>query len=126
EERDARPFAHGNVSILTSGKKAGKYFSKRKYTIVGDYTIHYSMLSFDNVARAAGYVMESFRLGRYDKVELVYNEFKNVATQILRTEQFLRILPPESSSQAGQVVDYIYHPGQEEIITSLIPQSLKV
>lgn len=126
EERYARQFALGNVSILTIGKKAGDYFSKRKCTVVGDYTMLFSTLSFDNVARAAEYVMESFRLGRYDKVELVYNEFKNVATQILRTEQFLPILPPESSSQAGQVVDYIYQPGQEEIITSLIPQSLKV
>ena len=70
--------------------------------------------------------MESFKHGKYDKVELVYNEFKNVATQILRTEQFLPILPPQQATSKAQPIDYIYQPSQEEILTSLIPQSLKV
>jgi F-type H+-transporting ATPase subunit gamma len=70
--------------------------------------------------------MDAFKAGRYDKVELVYNEFKNVATQILRTEQFLPILPPAADANTTNQVDYIYQPGQEEIITGLIPKSLKV
>jgi F-type H+-transporting ATPase subunit gamma len=126
EEKYQAQFAKGNVTVLTIGKKSGDYFSKRKCNVVGDFTLLFTTLSFENVARAAEYVMESFKHGKYDKVELVYNEFKNVATQILRTEQFLPILPPQAESSKGPAVDYIYQPNQEEIITSLIPQSLKV
>ena len=126
EERYASQFAKGNVTVMTIGKKSGDYFSKRKCNVVGDFTLLFSTLSFENVSRAAEYVMESFKHGKYDKVELVYNEFKNVATQILRAEQFLPILPPASANAKKQAVDYIYQPDQEQIITSLIPQSLKV
>jgi F-type H+-transporting ATPase subunit gamma len=69
--------------------------------------------------------MDAFRKGEFDKIEIVYNEFKNVATQILRIEQFLPILPLENNSQSA-ATDYIYQPNQEEILTGLIPKSLKV
>ena len=126
EERYASQFAKGNVTVLTIGKKSGDYFGKRKCNVVGDFTLMFSSLSFENVSRAAEFIMESFKHGKYDKIDLVYNEFKNVATQILRTEQFLPILPPTQGTKKTQTVDYIYQPNQEEIITSLIPQSLKV
>ncbi len=126
EEKYSAQFAKGNLTVLTIGKKSSDYFSKRKCNLVGDFTLLFSTLSFESVSRAAEYVMESFKRGKYDKVELVYNEFKNVATQILRTEQFLPIRPPKNESPTGQTPDYIYQPSQEEIITSLIPQSLKV
>src|SRR5690606_30147726 len=77
------------------------------------------------VSQAAEFIMDEFRAGKYDKVEIVYNEFKNVATQILRAEQYLPVLPPTSDKSAQQI-DYIYQPDQEEIISGLIPKSLKV
>jgi F-type H+-transporting ATPase subunit gamma len=125
EEKYASPFAKGHVTVLTIGKKSSDYFSKRKCSVHGDFTMLFSSLSFEKVSRAAEFVMEAYKHGKYDKVELVYNEFKNVATQILRVEQYLPIVPPQSDVKA-QSVDYIYQPDQEEIITSLIPQSLKV
>jgi F-type H+-transporting ATPase subunit gamma len=72
------------------------------------------------------YIIEAFKTGKYDKVELVYNEFKNVATQILRTEQLLPIVPAQTTDINANQTDYIYLPNQEEIITGLIPKSLKV
>lgn len=126
DENYAAAFAKGNVTVLTVGKKSSDYFGKRKCAMVGDFSLLFSSLSFENVSRAAEYVMEAYKHGKYDKVMLVYNEFKNVATQILRVEQFLPILPPPSTKDSSKVVDYIYQPSQEEIITSLIPQSLKV
>jgi F-type H+-transporting ATPase subunit gamma len=125
EEKYADQFRKGNVTVLTIGKKAADYFGKRKCTLVGDFTLLLTSLSFDNVSRAAEFIMQAFKEGKYDKVEIVYNEFKNVATQILRTEQFLPILPPKNEN-AGNQIDYIYQPSQEEIITGLIPKSLKV
>jgi F-type H+-transporting ATPase subunit gamma len=126
EEKYRAAFAKGNVTVLPIGKKSSDYFSKRRCSIHGDFTLLFSNLTFENVSRAAEFVMEAYKHGKYDKVELVYNEFKNVATQILRVEQFLPILPPEATDRSSSTVDYIYQPGQEEIISSLIPKSLKV
>ncbi len=115
----------GQVTILPIGKKAADFFGKRKYKMVNDYMLLFSNLSFTNAAAVADYAMSSFRNSEYDKVEVVYNEFKNVATQVLRTEQLLPVLPSAVTLDASQV-DYIYQPDQEEIITGLIPKSLKV
>jgi F-type H+-transporting ATPase subunit gamma len=126
DQKYAAQFAKGNVTVLTIGKKSSDYFSKRKCSVLGDFTLLFSSLSFENVSRTAEFIIEAYKNGKYDKVDLVYNEFKNVATQILRVEQFLPIVPPQSSNASSQTVDYIYQPDQEEIITSMIPQSLKV
>lgn len=118
-------FNSGNVTILPIGKKALDYFSKRRVTVVTEYATILSHISFENVSNAATFIMEGYRTGKFDKVEIVYNEFKNVATQILRTEQFLPVLPPASDKKTVEV-DYIYQPNQDEIMTGLIPKSLKV
>ncbi len=125
EEKYSAQFAKGNVTVLTIGKKSTDYFSKRKCSVLGDFSLLFSSLSYENVSRAAQFVMEAFQQGKFDKVELVYNEFKNIATQIMRVEQYLPILPPQTT-QSGAQVNYIYQPNQEEIITNLIPRSLKI
>lgn len=114
-----------NVTVLPIGKKAAEFFGKRNFNVVNDYALIFQDLSFEKVADAAQYLMDSFRRGEYDKIEIVYNEFKNVATQVLRTEQFLPVIPPAKEKKTEEV-DYIYQPNQEEIITGLIPKSLKV
>ncbi len=125
EEKYSEQFRKGNVTVLTIGKKAADYFGKRKCNLVGDFTLTFSSLSFDNVSKAANFIMDAFRTGKFDKVELVYNEFKNVATQILRAEQMLPILPPAAEKSSAQI-DYIYQPSQDEIVTGLIPKSLQI
>lgn len=125
QEKYESQFNKRNVTILPIGKKALDFFSKRKVNIVSEYTTILSGISFENVGKAAEFMMEAYRTGRYDKIEVVYNEFKNVATQILRTEQFLPVLPPTAREKTTEV-EYIYQPGQEEIVTGLIPKSLKV
>lgn len=125
EEQYADQFKKGNVTVLTIGKKAADFFAKRKCALVGDFSLLLSSLSFENVSRAADFIMDAFKEGKYDRVELVYNEFKNVATQILRVEQFLPIVPPKAEKPGNQI-DYIYQPDQEEILSGLIPKSLKV
>ncbi len=126
EGKYAEAFAHGHVTVLPIGKKSGDYFAKRRCPVVGEFTHLFSELSFENVASAAAYVIDAYKHGKYDKVELVYNEFKNVATQILRVEQFLPIVSGDAAEAKAPSVDYIYQPNQEDIITSLIPQSLKM
>lgn len=115
----------GNVTILPLGKKGYEFFSKRNFKVVDQYWNIFHGLSFESAAKVGEYLMKSFEKGEYDKIEIIYNEFKNVATQILRVEQFLPILPP-ASTQKTQEVEYIYQPDREEIINGLIPKSLKV
>lgn len=118
-------FGQGNVSILTIGKKAYDYFTKRKFNVLGKYNTLFQGLSFGRVSEVGDFLIEEFQKGHYDKIELVYNEFKNVATQILRTEQVLPVIP-KAAEDTGNSIDYIYQPDQEEILTGLIPKSLKM
>lgn len=125
EEKYSSQLKQKNVTILPIGKKASEFFTKRNFPVVNNYSLIFQDLSFDKVSEAAQFLMDSFRKGEYDKIEVVYNEFKNVATQILRIEQFLPVLPPAQGKKTEDV-DYIYQPNQEEILSGLIPKSLKV
>ncbi|HRI80475.1 MAG TPA: ATP synthase F1 subunit gamma, partial [Cyclobacteriaceae bacterium] len=127
QEKYSAQHARGNVTILPIGKKGFEYFSKRKYPVVGDFANIFHSLSFEKVSEASQHVMDAYRNGQYDKVEIVYNVFKNVATQILTFEQLLPVLPPVADTKhPKQDTDYIFQPNQEEILIGLIPKSLKV
>lgn len=121
-ENYAAQQSKGNVTILPIGKKGFEFFGKRNMPQVKNFSTLFQNLTFANVGAAADHVMESYQKGEFDKVEIVYNEFKNVATQILRVEQFLPILP---STEHTTETDYLYQPDREEIITGIIPKSLR-
>lgn len=110
------------VDVFAIGKKGGDVLSK-EYNVVTSRNDLYDDLTFDNVAAVAEKLMELYVDGSYDKIELVYNQFKNAATQLTQVEQFLPIKPIEG----GDVVnsDYIFEPSKEEIVEALIPKSLK-
>ncbi|APY08517.1 ATP synthase F1 subunit gamma [Winogradskyella sp. J14-2] len=115
-------YAGKDVSILTIGKKVNDAF-KKKTNIVANKSEIFDDLTFDNVAEIAEMVMKKFTEGDFDKVELVYNSFKNAATQIVMTEQYLPIVPVESAANTN--LDYVFEPGKQEIVETLIPKSLK-
>lgn len=126
-EKYQAQYNKGDVTVLVIGRKANEFFSKKKISVVDKFTTLFLNLTFEKVSEIAEFVMKSFRDGKFDKVEVVYNEFKNVATQILKTEQMLPILPPKSegTTKAAEI-DYIYQPDQAEILIGLIPKSLTV
>ncbi|MHA7844336.1 MAG: ATP synthase F1 subunit gamma [Winogradskyella sp.] len=115
-------YAGKDVSILAIGKKVNDAFKKRS-NIIANKSEVFDDLTFDNVAAIAEMIMDKFVEGEYDKVELVYNHFKNAATQLVMTEQFLPIVPVESDANVS--LDYIFEPGKKEIVETLIPKSLK-
>ncbi len=121
-------YADKNVTILPVGKKAVDYFKKRNFQIIDDYTNLFGELKFDTARKAAEYAMDGFIEGKYDAVDLIYNEFKNVATQILRVEQYLPIPQSETEEENTETsaIDYIFEPNKEVILKELIPNSLKV
>jgi F-type H+-transporting ATPase subunit gamma len=120
-------FESGNLHFLAIGRKAADYLKRRKLPVNLDYVNLFQSLNFDNVRTAAEFVMKAFENGEYDKVEIIYNEFKNVATQIIRNEQFLPI--KQDALEANEVTavnDYLYEPSQDFIEQELIPKSLKI
>lgn len=128
-EKYASQQENGNVEILTIGKKGSEYLNRRGYNVNDKFTHVYSKISFSAVKEAAEFAMAGFKEGKYDVVELIYNEFKNVATQILRTEQMLPIVEKKEENQTTTKkvsTDYIFEPSEEEIISELIPKALKL
>jgi F-type H+-transporting ATPase subunit gamma len=111
-----------SVDLLTIGKKGNDILSKT-YNVIENNNGVYDDLSFDNVAVIAENLMSLFVDGNYDKIEIIYNRFKNAATQIPQVEQFLPIKPVEGDVNTNS--DYIFEPGKEEIVLELIPKSLK-
>lgn len=125
-EKYADQFKAGNVRLLTIGKKGFDFFRKQKINLLPDQNSLLQDPSFDNVTAVTDQIMKSFTALEYDRVELIYNQFKNAAVQILTNEVFLPVETIPSVSSKSKPVDYIYEPSQEEIIKELIPKSLKI
>ena len=106
--------------------KAGDYFARRTYKITDRLDHIFDKLSFENVVPVAEQLMREFRLKKYDRIEIVYNRFKNAATQQLVVEQFLPILPPSTISKTTSNSDYIFEPNKQEILNELVPKTLKI
>ena len=115
-------YQNTSVEVMTIGKKGNDLLSKQ-FEVMEDHSAIYDDLTFENAAAIAEDLMEAFTAGTYDKIIMVYNRFKNAATQIVTTEQFLPIVSVEEAEDAG--ADYIFEPSQEDIVTQLIPKSLK-
>lgn len=118
----ANSYAGKKVSVVAIGKKANDALSK-DFDVISNQSSVFDDLTFDNVAQIAELLMEKFEDGSVDKIELVYNKFKNAATQIVTTEQFLPIVPSAEGTNVNQ--DYIFEPSKAEIVETLIPKSLK-
>jgi F-type H+-transporting ATPase subunit gamma len=123
-ERYQEQARKGNVSIVAIGKKTQDYYEKRKYNVIGNNNDIYGDLTFANVSKIAEAIMEGFAKGEFDRVELVYNQFKNAAVQILATEQLLPLSKTEKVENASST-DYILEPSLEQIVEQLIPKSIK-
>lgn len=119
-------FTGVDVTIMPIGKKSFEYYRKTKYSLIDQYSTLFHDLSIDAIRVAANHAMDAFVAGEFDQVFLVFNEFKNVATQIIRTEQFLPMAPAESSAMSTTETDYILEPSREYIIEELVPKALRV
>jgi F-type H+-transporting ATPase subunit gamma len=119
-------FSKGNLKILTIGKKGFDFFRKQNVNMLPDQNNLLHDLTFDNVAKVAEQVMDGFTSREFDRVELIYNQFKNAAVQNLTNELFLPVETIPSDLIKTSSVDYIYEPDQEDIVKDLIPKSLKI
>ncbi|QOG03112.1 ATP synthase F1 subunit gamma [Flavobacterium sp. MDT1-60] len=116
-------YAGKQVDVFPIGKKGNDVLSKT-FKVHGHHNAIFDHLTFENVAGIADNLTEKFLSGEYDRIELIYNQFKNAATQIVQTEQFLPLAPIKSDIPVS-AADYIFEPSKEEIVLTLIPKSLK-
>ncbi|HAI75640.1 MAG TPA: ATP synthase F1 subunit gamma [Microscillaceae bacterium] len=127
EEKYGNLHQNGQVTFLPIGSKGYDFLRRRSLPIVGDFVQTFQNLSFAKVKQAADFILEAFKLRSFDKVEVIYNEFKNVATQVVRIEPFLPLEQTVAEVKKDKNnTDYILEPSQEEIIQELIPKSLRI
>jgi F-type H+-transporting ATPase subunit gamma len=119
-------YKKGNIRFLTIGKKGFDYLRKQKFSIAGEYNDLLNEVTFERTAEIADKVMKSFVAGEFDRIEIIYNHFKNAAVQQLTREVFLPVETAPATGIASIPVDYIYEPDREAIIKELIPKSLKI
>lgn len=116
-------FKNSKIDFLTIGKKINDTLSKTD-TIIQNNSDVFEDLKYENVSQIADQLIELFVSKKYDHIEIVYNSFKNAATQIIKSEQFLPI--PINESEGSENLDYIFEPSLESIANTLIPKSLKM
>ncbi|WP_438710587.1 ATP synthase F1 subunit gamma [Aquimarina muelleri] len=115
-------YAGKQVDFVTIGKKVNDIVSKT-HTVIANKSQVYDDLTFVNVATIAEELMVLFTNRSYDKIVVVYNKFRNAASQDVTTEQFLPIVPVKGNENVN--LDYVFEPSKEEIVEELIPKSLK-
>jgi len=115
----------GNVSILAIGKRGHDHFFRQGYSLIGNHTELFSQLNFENTSLVTETIMKGFVEGDFDRVEIVYNQFKNAAVQFLAVEQLLP-LEPTAREEKETEVDYIFEPSKEKITQELIPKAIKI
>ncbi|WDF78911.1 ATP synthase F1 subunit gamma [Mucilaginibacter sp. KACC 22773] len=126
-EKYSKQLAAGNVSIVAIGKKGQEFYERRKYNVIGNNNDLFLDLNFENASKITESIMEGFVNGKYDRVELVYNHFRNAAVQFLIAEQLLPVPKPEKKEAIKAAnVDYILEPSQREIVEQLIPKNIKI
>jgi F-type H+-transporting ATPase subunit gamma len=123
-KRIGEQFPQAQVDYFTLGKKGNDAFKKSERVVFNDNTI-FDDLNFEANAALAEQLMDKFKAGEYDKIVLIYNKFKNAATQIVMNEDFLPLEPQAQEGTTAGATDFIFEPSQEEIVAELIPKSLK-
>ncbi len=115
-----------SLLIMPLGKKSFDFYRRRNFNLIDSYWGIFSGLSFTKAQSAANYVLSGFKKAEFDKVIIVYNEFKNVATQVLKVEQFLPIENRNNNDGNKKSQDYIFEPDKSTIVQELIPKSLTI
>lgn len=123
-EKYAAQHAKGNVTVMPIGKKGYEYFTRLGYKVIDNYWTIFSDLNFDNVRTAAVHAQKAFLNKEFDRVEIVYSQFKNAATQVFVSEPYLPIPKVEKTGDSNKNSDFIYEPSKETLLLELMPKIL--
>jgi F-type H+-transporting ATPase subunit gamma len=125
----ATQLSRGDVNLITIGKKASEYFQKRSYKVIATHDDFFNNLTFKEISLFAEYLMQVFMKKEFDRIEIIYNQFKNAAVQRLVTEQFLPVIQDNISGKPANTritADYIFEPDKETVVKELIPKTLRI
>ena len=127
EEKYSEHNSNGNLEVLFVGKKGFDLLKKEVSNPNDKFLSLFSDLTFDNASTAADYIMDGYSQGEYDRVDVVYGQFKNAGVQLTTVEQYLPVVSEveEGEEASATKADYIFEPGKEEILEELIPKILK-
>lgn len=119
---------NGHLDILTIGKKGTDFFKKNKFNVVNSNNEIFDTLTFANTTTIAESLMVDFSTKKYDRIEIVYNHFKNAGQQVMTIDQFLPIVPVSvpAAKESKQLSDFIFQPEKESLVKELLPKMLKV
>ncbi len=120
----ATQFAKNNVDLMFIGKKAYDAFKKTSTICNTDFMATFTNLNAERGFEVGEYIMNSFLTGKYDRIEVVYNKFKNAATQIVTNDVMLPVSMNNKVAKTSSN-DYIFEPNKVEILEELIPRSIK-
>ena len=126
DEKYTRQQSAGNLWVMPIGKKGNDAMKRLNVKILEDQSSLFNNLSYETCSPVATRVMEHYIKGDFDRVEFIYNQFKNAAVQNLTNEVFLPVETVEAGEADTAAQDYIYEPDIEAIVKDLIPQSLKI
>lgn len=115
----------GGVDVITIGKKATEFFKKNNYQLISAHDEFFDHLTFETVYPLAEDLLKKFENKDYDRIVVVYNQFKNAATQMVTAEQLMPVLPPENKEKDNSNSNYLFEPTKEEILGSLVPSIIK-
>jgi len=115
-----------DVALYLVGKKGFEFFSRKDVVIFSKKVNFFNHLDFSDATEIASDLIESYSSGQFDKIEILYNEFKSAVRQDITLEQFLPFVPNEEIKQSTSKVDYLYEPGKEEILSGIIPKQLNI
>jgi F-type H+-transporting ATPase subunit gamma len=126
-QEEYRSYAQGGkIHLFAIGKKGADYFTRKKFNVIKSRNDLFDGLNFNSASSVAEELIQKYLTREYDKIILIYNQFKNAAVQILSTEQFLPIVLPAKKEEKQMFHDYIFEPSKGYIVTELIPKSLKI
>ncbi|MEJ2052937.1 MAG: ATP synthase F1 subunit gamma, partial [Calditrichaceae bacterium] len=121
-----REYEERDFALYTIGRKAYDFFRKRNYPIESHKINFFNWLDISDAIEISRNLVSLYTSGKYDRIEIIYNEFKSAISQLVISEQFLPFTPEEESDQEQSHIDFIYEPGKEAILNEVIPKNLNV
>ncbi len=116
----------GNLDIICIGRKAYEYFTRRHFPVIAEYNQLFSSLHYEQVEVLSSMIMKGYLEGKWGRIIIVYNQFKNAGIQYVVQEEFLPVVNGATEKDHAFGVEYLYEPPKEQILSELIPQALKI
>jgi F-type H+-transporting ATPase subunit gamma len=118
------PGGSRNVKLFCVGKKGSDFFGKRGYVVLAKHIGIYGSLQFGTAQKISREIVDGYVRGDYDRVDVIFNEFKSIAQQRVVVDQFLPIPAPRGETPGTPEGDAIYEPSQKAILEALVPRHL--